>query len=97
MLMLLKMMVRSKRFSSRACCPQKSTVGSAAYYLFATRTIVLEPGSTGSVETDIGFCFSNKYAAKIYSRSSLSLPCVGGGIIGSDFCGNMRVILHNFS
>ena len=95
--MLLKMMLRSKRFSSRACCPQKSTVGSAAYYLFAIRTTVLEPGSTGSVGTDIGFCFSNKYAAKIYSRSSLSLRCVGGGIMGSDFCGNMRVILHNFS
>ena len=78
---------------------QKSTVGYAAYDLFAARTIVLEPRSTRSVETDIGFCFSNKYVAKIYPSSSISLCsiCVGGGIVDSDFRENARVILHNFS
>ena len=76
------MKVTFKRFSSRARCPQKWTAGSVAYDLFAVRTVVLETGSTRSVEIDIGFCFSNKYVSKIYPRSSISLRliCVGDGI-----------------
>ena len=61
--------------------------------------MVLEPGSTRSVETDIGFRFSNKYVGKIYPRSSISQQSVlvGGTVIDSDYRGNLRVILHNFS
>ena len=93
------MKVRSRRFSSRARCPQKSTVGSATYDLFAATTVVLEPVSTRSVETDIGFCFWSKCVAKIYPQSSISFCsiCVGGGIIDSDLRGNIRVVQHNFS
>ena len=60
---------------------------------------MLEPGATRSIETDIGFCFSEKYVGKIYPRSSLSLKSIvlGGGIIDSDYRGNVRVILHNIS
>ena len=55
--------------------------------------------STRSVESDIGFCFSNKCVAKIYPHSSVSLRSVliDGGIIDSDFRGNVTVVLHNFS
>ena len=45
------MKVRLKQFSSDARFSQKSTVGSAAYNLFAGRTLVLDPGSTGYVVT----------------------------------------------
>ena len=67
--------------------------------MFASRYVVLEPGSTRSVETDIGFCFSNKCVGKIYPRSGISLQSVlvDGGMINSDYRGNVRVILHNFS
>ena len=83
------MKVKFKRFSSRASIAQKATIGSACYDLFAAKPVVL----------DTGFCFSKKYVAKIYPRSSLSLRSVfvGGGIIDSDFRGNTRVILSNFS
>ena len=54
------MKVSFRPYSARARCPQKPTVGSACYDLFVARNVVLEPGSTRSVETDIGFCFSNK-------------------------------------
>ena len=93
------MKVRFKRISTRACCPQKSAVGSAYYDLFGARNIVLEPGSTRSVEIEIDFFFSNKYVSNIHPRSRVSLRSilVGGGIIDSDFRGNVRVILHNFS
>ena len=39
-----------------------------------------------------------KYVGKIYPRSSLFLKSVlGGGIIDSNYRGNVMVILHNFS
>ena len=97
--LIFKMKVRFKRFSTRGRCPQKSAVGSTYYDLFVARNVVLEAGSTRSVETDIGFCVFNKYVAKIYPCSSVSLRSllVGGGIINSDFRGNVRVILCNFS
>ena len=93
------MKVRFKRFSTRARVPQKSTIGSACYDLFAVRCVFLEPGATRLVETDIGFCFPNKYVSKIYPSSSVSLKSVflGGRIVDSDYSGNVRVILHNFS
>ena len=93
------MKVKFKRFSSCAHIPQKVTIGSACYNLFAAKTVLLEPNAMRSFETDIGFCFSKKYAAKIYPRSSLSLRSVfaGGGMIYSDFRGNIHVILSSFS
>ena len=59
----------------------------------------MEPGATRSVETDIGFCFSDKYLAKIYPCPSVSLKSVflGGGIVDSNYRRNVRVILHNLS
>ena len=93
------MKVRFKRFSTLGCTPQKATIGSACYDLFPAKPVVLEPNSTRSVETDIGFCFSIKYVTNIYSRSSLSLRSIhiGGGIIDPDFRGNTGVIMSNFS
>lgn len=72
-------------------------VGSAFYDLFAATNVVLGPGSTRLVETDISFCFSNKYVAKIYNRSNVFLKSVFGGITDPGFCGNVRATIHNFS
>ena len=93
------MKVRFKMFSARARVLQKSTISAACYDLFAATCVVLESGATRSVEIDIDFCFSEKYVAKIYPRSSVSLKSVflGGGIIDSDYSGNVRVILNNLS
>ena len=89
------MQVKFRRFSSHARIPQKATIGSGCYNLFAAKPVVLEPNLTRSVEIDIGFCFSKKYIGKIYPRSSLSLHSIfdGGGMIDSDFRGNIHVIL----
>ena len=93
------MKVRFKSFTTRALVPRKSTMGSACYDLFAAKCAVLEPGATGSVEMDIGFCFSEMYLAKIYPRSTMSLKSIflGGGILDPDYKGNVRAILHNLS
>ena len=59
------MKVKVKRFSSSAQIPQKTTIGSACYDLFAAKSIFLEPNATRSVETDLSSCFSKNYVAKI--------------------------------
>ena len=93
------MKLKFRRFSSTACRPQKSTQGSGGCDLFCSRNIVLELSTTQRIPTDIGFCSSSKYFAKIYSCPSLSLRSIecGGGVIDSDFRGNVNIILHNLS
>ena len=93
------MKVKIKRFLSRSRISQKATIGSACYDLFAAKSVVLEPNTTISVKTDLGFCFSKKCVAKIFPRSSLSLRSihVGGGIVDADYTVNMRVTLTNRS
>ena len=88
------MKVKFRRFSSRARWPLKPTQGSAGYDLLSSRNIVLEPNTTQHIPIDIGFCFSSKYFAKIYSRSSLPLHSIecGGGVIDSYFDRNVNVI-----
>ena len=51
------MKVKSRRFSSRARCSQKSTQGSAGYDLFLSRNVALEPNTTQRIPIDTGFCF----------------------------------------
>lgn len=77
------MKVKFKRFSSRASVPEISTIGSACYEFFAARCVILEPGATRSIETDLGLKVSKKYMARIYSSSGLSLETiiVGGALL----------------
>ena len=48
---------------------------------------------------DIGFKFSKKYCCRTYPKSGLSLlpKFLSGGVIDSDYRGNISVILTNFS
>ena len=91
------MKVKFKHVSSRACCLQRSTDGSAGYNLFSATNIVLEPHSTQCIENDIGLCFLKKFFAKIYSRSGILSRSIEAeaSVIDSDFRG--KVVLHNLS
>ena len=93
------MKVKFKKFSSNACLPAKSTVGSACFDIYSAKGVLLLPGETKTVDLDLGFQFSKKYVCRIYPRSNLSLKplFVGGGVINSDYRGNISVILSNFS
>ena len=88
-----------KRFSLRACVPEKATPGSGCLDVFSARCVTLEPGATRPIETDIGLKFSKTYVCRLYSRSGLSLKGVilGDGVIDSDFQGNICVIWTNLS
>lgn len=49
------------------------------------------------VKTDLGFCFSKNYMARIYSRWSLCLKflLIGGGVVDSNYKWNFCVIITN--
>ena len=93
------MKAKFKRFSSRARVPILTTPGSACFCVFSSRSVTLEPGVTRKIETDCGLKFPKKYIAKLLPRSGLSLKpvCLGGGVIDSDFRGDIYIILTNFS
>ena len=80
------MKVKFKRFSSCARVPQKATIGSSCYDLFAAKCATLEPKATRSTETDLGSSFSKKYMANTYPRCSLSLQSIflGGCVVDAD-------------
>ena len=51
------------------------------------------------VKTDIGFAIPKGYFSKIHARSSWAerFTGVGGGVIDSDYSGDIVVFFHNYS
>ena len=93
------MKFKFKKFSSKARISEKQTSGSACFDAFSARSVTLERGVTSTVQTDIGRKFSKNYVFRLYPRSGLSCKSVilGGGVIDSNFLGNIFVILTNLS
>ena len=93
------MKVKFEKLSSLARVPTKSTPGSACFDVYSARDVLLGPGATNNVEFDLAFKFPKKYVFRIYPRSGLSFKplFLGGGVIDSDYRGNISVILNNLS
>ena len=98
-LRISKMKINFKEFSEFARVPTKATPGSACFDVYSSCELRLRPGETKRIPLDIGFKFSKKLCCKIYPRSGLSLlpTFIGGGVVDSDYRGNVSVILTNFS
>ena len=86
-----------QKFSSLDRVPNKATPGSACYNVYSLRDITIRPGGTEKIPLVTGFTFSKKYVCRACPRSSMSvLPTfLGGGVIDSDYRGNM--CLHVFN
>ena len=91
------MKVKFKKFSFRARIPTKVTPGSACYDIYSARDAQLVLGITKTVDHDLGFQFLKKFSCRIYHRSGLSLKplLLGGGVLDSDYQGNISVIPTN--
>lgn len=76
---------------------QRSTKGSAAYDLPTLTDVVIKPGCIAKIDTGIKYNISSEYYFKIEERSSIGSTgvAVRGGILDSDYKGNIIVILHN--
>ena len=93
------MKVSFKKFSSKGHVPTKATPGSACYDVYSSIDITIRPGGTEKIPLETGFKFSKKYVCRAYPRSSMSvlLTFLGGGVIDSDYRGNICIILTNFA
>ena len=93
------MKIKFKKFSALGRVPKKETSGSACFDNYSSIEVTLRPRQTEQIPLDIGFQFSKKLCCRIYPGSRLSLlpTFFGGGVIDSDYRGNISVILTNFS
>ena len=79
--------------------PTKGTQGSAAVDLYSNTRVKLEPGATVAVPLKLRIAIPESYCMVIMSRSGLALRgiTVQGGLIDSDYRGEICAILHNNS
>lgn len=93
------MKVNFNRFSSHASVPTRETPGSACFNVYFAESVELGPGVAKTVGLDLGMKFAKKYVCRIYPRSGLSLKSIflEGGVVDSDYRGNISVTLTNFS
>jgi dUTP pyrophosphatase len=85
---------------SNAIVPTKGSIGSAGYDLYACEDIQICPMSRKT--TNIGVCFQipEGYYGRVAPRSGLAHKSginVLGGVIDSDYRGDISVIIHNTS
>ena len=80
-------------------CPRKSTPGSAAYDITAAQGITVPASSCRPVLLNLRLEIPDGYCLLLQSRSGLALKgiTVIGGIIDSDFKGEIRAIVQNSS
>lgn len=99
-----------KKINPTAIIPIRATSGAAGYDLFSMENVTLPPMSVVNkfyaecgqelVGTGIAIAISPSYYGKIEARSGLSVNSridVGAGVIDSDYRGEIKVLLRNFS
>ena len=93
------MKLKLKKLHPNAIVPTKATEGSAAYDLYATEDLYLQPTVTGCVSIGWAMEIPVGWKGDIYSRSGLALKGVvvanSPGKIDSDYRGEVKIILQN--
>lgn len=91
--------VKIKRLHADAKLPFYATSGAAGCDLYSVEQMVIAPGQTVKVPTGIALEIPDGYFFKIEGRSGLSSKGLirSGGIIDSDYRGEILVILHNIT
>lgn len=92
-------MINVKLLNDNATLPTRATKNSAGLDLYASEDVFIKVGSTAIVPTGVSLQFPNSIMAKIESRSGLASKGVmaSGGIIDSDYTGEVKVILNNLN
>lgn len=82
-----------------ACIPTLATQGSVGYDLYSIEEAAIGPFETKVFDTGLVLLLSHDMYAEIKSRSSLSARGINvqGGVVDSDYRGNIKVILLNTS
>ena len=90
------------KLSSIAKLPTKSHIGifeDAAYDLYATKDILLQPTHREMIGTGLSFVIPDGYWIKLRERSGLASKGIHllGGVIDPGYIGETKVILYNSS
>ena len=88
-----------KKMSDQAVIPTKGTPGSIGYDVQAITTHTIQPGHIMKVPTGLAVCMPEHMYLRIAPRSSLALKhiSVEGGVVDSDFRGEIQILLKNNS
>lgn len=87
------------KLSELAVIPSRATFGSVGYDLYTPVPFKIPAGKTVKIPLDISIRLPSSLWAKIESRSSLAKKGVvaTGGVIDTDYHGNIAVLLNNYS
>ena len=77
--------------------PRRQTGGSSCYDVCAARSCTLHPGQTEAVPLNLRLAVPRGYTLLFLSRSGLALKGITtvGGVIDSDYRGEIQALLHN--
>ena len=98
------MNIKIKKLTDTAKIPERGTIYSAGYDLFADlpESVRINAGETKLIKTGISVAIPEGYFGGIFARSGLSLkeglrPANCTGVIDADYRGEIMVSLHNDS
>jgi dUTP pyrophosphatase len=91
--------VQIMKLSPTAVLPSRATKGSIGYDVYTQEEITIQPGSIAKIPTGLASSLPSTMYLRIAPRSSLSQQhiTVEGGIIDSDYRGDIIVMLKNNS
>ena len=91
--------LKVKKFNKDAVSPNKSHNGDAGWDLSSNEDMIIPPNSWKLVSTGIGFTVPMGTYGRIAPRSGVSTKgiLVGAGVIDRNFCGEVKVLMFNFS
>lgn len=93
-------LLRFRRLTPHAYAPFRATPGSAGYDLFSAYNYIVPAKGREIISTDLQIQLPSGCYGRIAPRSGLAAHRsidVGAGVIDSDYHGNVRVVLFNFS
>ena len=96
------MKIKIKKLSEKATIPTCGSPCSAGADLYSCEEVMIMPGRTTMVKTDIAVEIPEGYFGGIFARSGLATkaglrPANGVGVIDSDYRGEIIVALYNAS
>lgn len=94
----MESVLRVKRLTPYSTLPARATEGAAGYDLSSAIDTVVATRGKALVMTDLAIAIPHNYYGRIAPRSGLAWKNhidVGGGVIDSDYRGNVGVVLFN--
>ena len=91
--------IQVKKLHSDAKLPSKAHITDAGFDLYAEKYSLIPAGETRLIGTGIAVAIPRGYAGLIWDRSSMGVKGLHrfGGVIDSDYRGEIKVCIHNAS